>query len=184
MMKKPAVFLDRDDTLIRNIPYLGDPSRVEVLPGVKEHLPRLAAAGFDLYLVSNQSGVGRGLITIEQVKAVNAEMFRRLAEVVFAGCYCCYADPADPQGMAERKPSPALIYRARDENNIELKNSFMVGDRLSDVRCGLNAGCRSVLVLSGGEDSEADKRQAKVEAHCVVPDFEAAVDWILGAGRQ
>ena len=184
MMKKQAVFLDRDDTLIRNIPYLGDPSRVEVLPGVRENLPRLVAAGYSLFLVSNQSGVGRGLISMAQVRAVNEEMFRRLGNVVFSGSYCCYADPADPQGMAERKPSPALIFRARDENNLELQKSFMVGDRLSDVRCGLNAGCGSVLVLSGGEDGEAEQGLARQEAHFVAVDFASAVDWMLGEGGK
>ncbi len=123
--------------------------------------------------------MGRGLITEAQVHAVNEEMSRRLGAGIFSGMYLCYAAPEDPHGVRERKPSPTMLFRARDENNIELAESFMLGDRLSDVRCGLNAGCQSVLVLSGYEDAEADKRQAQDLAHHVAADFCAAVDWIL-----
>jgi D-glycero-D-manno-heptose 1,7-bisphosphate phosphatase len=174
-----AVFFDRDDTLIKNVPYLGDPARVTLMPGVREHLPRLAAAGFLLFLVSNQSGVGRGLITREQVAAVNAEMFRRLGGDDFAGLYLCYAAPGQPDADGERKPAPGLLFRARDEHGLDLAASVLVGDRLSDVQCGRNAGCRSVLLLHATEDAPAERERAKQLADFVAKDFAAAVDWIL-----
>ncbi|MDR2463624.1 MAG: HAD-IIIA family hydrolase [Verrucomicrobiales bacterium] len=174
-----AIFFDRDDTLIKNVPYLGDPSRVVLMPRVRENLPRLSAAGFALFLVSNQSGVGRGFITKAQVDAVNDEMFRQLGGNFFTGDYMCYAAPGQPDAAGERKPAPGLLFKARDEHGIDLTASVFVGDRLSDVQCGLNAGCRSVLLLHDTEDGVADRERARGLAHFVAEDFAAATEWIL-----
>jgi len=176
-MKNRAVFLDRDDTLIVNIPYLGDPSRVKLLPGAQESLDLLQAGGFDLFLVSNQSGVGRGLITTEQVRQVNDEMCRQLGGDYFKGMYFCYAAPEDVAGAQDRKPSPGLLLRAREEHGLDLEKSFMIGDRLSDVECGLNAGCRSVLVLTGTE--ETNLVEAQIKAHHIAHNLLEAANWIL-----
>jgi D-glycero-D-manno-heptose 1,7-bisphosphate phosphatase len=175
-----AVFFDRDDTLIRNVPYLGDPSQVELLPTVREALETLAKAGFRLFVVSNQSGVGRGLITLDQVAAVNAEMVRQLGGSWLEGFYNCYATPEDPRGENERKPAPGLLLRAAAEHGLDLKRSFMVGDRLSDIQCGKNAGCRSVLVLTAPDRDCLG--QAKAEADGTVETLRAAADWILEQG--
>jgi D-glycero-D-manno-heptose 1,7-bisphosphate phosphatase len=175
---KRAVFFDRDDTLIRNVPYLGDPTQVRLLPGAAAALRDLRAAGFALFIVSNHSGVGRGLITREQVQAVNDEMHRQLGEMFFDGVYNCYAAPEDPYAE-DRKPSPLLVQRAAAEHALDLKRSFFVGDRLSDMQCGKNAGCRSVLVLTGiANQEQEDSRQA---ADFVTEDLAGAVRWILGA---
>lgn len=173
-MIRRAVFLDRDDTLIYNIPYNGDPSLVKLLPGVKESLHRLKEAGFLLFIVSNQSGVGRRLITHEQVLQVNAEMERQLGKAFFTDVYNCYAAPGDPDDNT-RKPSPAFLFQARDQYQLDLEKSFMVGDRLSDVQCGLNAGCRSVFLLTSEHDSEEARRLA----HYVASTVSQATDWIL-----
>jgi D-glycero-D-manno-heptose 1,7-bisphosphate phosphatase len=173
---KPAVFFDRDDTLIRNVPYLGDPAQVRLLPGAAAALRDLQAAGFRLFIVSNQSGVGRGLITREQVQAVNDEMNRQLGELFFDGIYNCYAAPEDPYAD-ERKPSPVLVQRAAAEHGLDLKRSFFVGDRLSDMRCGKNAGCRSVLVLTGIANQEQE--DSRKEADFVAEDLARATAWIL-----
>jgi D-glycero-D-manno-heptose 1,7-bisphosphate phosphatase len=178
-MSKRAIFFDRDDTLIKNVPYLGDPSQVMLMPKVRKYLPRLKAAGFELFLVSNQSGVGRGLITKEQVAAVNAEMCRQLGGNYFSGLYMCYAAPGQPDANGERKPGPGLLFKARDEHDLDLAVSVFVGDRISDVQCGINAGCRSVLLLHDTEDSAGEREQAKRLAHFIAKDFAAAVDWIL-----
>ncbi|MDR1304745.1 MAG: HAD-IIIA family hydrolase [Verrucomicrobiales bacterium] len=176
---KRAIFFDRDDTLIKNVPYLGDPAQVVLMPRVRESLPRLSAAGFMLFLVSNQSGVGRGLITREQVAAVNEEMFRQLGGDFFAGVYMCYAAPGQPDAAGERKPAPGLLFKARDEHGLDLTNSVFVGDRLSDVQCGHNAGCRSVLLLHDTEDTAADRQRARGVADFIAEDFAVAVEWIL-----
>jgi len=176
----PAVFFDRDDTLMVNIPYLGDPSKVQVLPGVPEALARLEKEGFLLFVISNQSGVGRGLITREQVASVNAELDRKLGKPFFRGVYNCFAAPEDPYGSEERKPSPAMVFQARDEHGLDLKRSFFVGDRLSDVECGRNAGCRSVLVLTGVGHADADVEKARGLADFAAKDIAEAADWIGG----
>ncbi|NBT89638.1 MAG: HAD-IIIA family hydrolase, partial [Verrucomicrobia bacterium] len=95
-MAKAAVFLDRDDTLIENIPYLGDPSQVRLMPGAAEACQTLHRAGFLLFIVSNQSGVGRGLITKEQVRAVDQRMESLLGKPgIISGYYHCFAAPGD-----------------------------------------------------------------------------------------
>ncbi|NJK90580.1 MAG: HAD family hydrolase [Blastochloris sp.] len=174
---KRAVFLDRDDTIIRNVPYLGDPARVELMPGAREGLILLREAGWPLYIVSNQSGVGRGLITKQQVRAVNEAMEEKLGGGYFADYYLCYAAPDDPYGAEERKPSPAMLQQAAQEHDLDLRGSVMIGDRGSDVMCGKNAGCVSILVLghSGGDDVE----EARKEADFVARDLQEAAMWWL-----
>jgi len=162
---RPAVFLDRDDTLIWNVPYLGDPAGVKVIPGVPAALRLLAGAGFALFIVSNQSGIGRGRITHEQLRAVTAEMLRQLNDgagepIVFAGIAHSYGDPTvrgqggEAADLTTRKPSPLLVHRAARDYGLDLKHSFFVGDRLGDVLCGRNAGCRAALVRTGENGQE------------------------------
>jgi len=172
-----AVFFDRDDTLIRNVPYLGDPAGVEVLPGVPEALGRLKAAGFLLLVVSNQSGVGRGLITEAQVAAVNDAMEEQIGRGLIGGYYLSYADPSDPLGTPDRKPSPALLFRAREELGIDLSLSFMVGDKRIDMECGRNAGCRTAFVRTGTHHSEVAGGEEL--ADFAADDMSAVADWIL-----
>lgn len=180
-MSQPAVFLDRDDTLMPNVPYCGDPAQVEVFPEAPEALRRLREAGFQLIMVSNQSGVGRGYTTEEQVAAVNAELHRQLG-LELDGIYLCYEDPNNAEtipanGVSERKPSPVLVHRAAAEMDLELTQSFFVGDRLADVRCGRNAGIPSVMLTTNPDDKRFE--EAKAEADVVVPGIAEAVDWIL-----
>jgi D-glycero-D-manno-heptose 1,7-bisphosphate phosphatase len=174
---KAALFLDRDDTIIRNIPYLGDATRVRLMPGALEGLRLLQEAGWPLFIVSNQSGVGRGLITKEQVHQVNAAMEAQLIGIHIAGYYLCYAAPEDPYGADERKPSPAMLLQAAQEHDLDLERSVMIGDRWSDVQCAKNAGCRSVLTL--GHSGEDDLTEARSLADFVAPDLRAAAEWIL-----
>jgi len=173
---KPAFFLDRDDTIIRNIPYLGDADRVELMPGALEGLRLLEKTGWPLFVVSNQSGVGRGLITKEQVRLVNEAMEMRLGGIRFTGYYLCYGAPEDPYAADDRKPAPAMLLRAAEEHGLDLGRSVMIGDRLSDVQCGKNAGCLSILTLghSGGDDL----KEAKVLADFVAEDLVAAATWV------
>jgi D-glycero-D-manno-heptose 1,7-bisphosphate phosphatase len=176
-MQKRAIFIDRDDTLIVNVPYLGDPAQVRLNAGAQEALTRWKAAGYLVLVVSNQSGVGRGLITQNQVLAVNAEMERQLGAGLIDGYYLCYASPEDPYGGEERKPSPVMVLRAVAEHGIDLGGSFFVGDRSVDMGCGKNAGCRTVLVLTGPNDK--DQIKARQLADFVAEGLTAAADWTL-----
>lgn len=176
-MAKAAIFLDRDDTLIENIPYLGDPSRVRLVAGAAEGCQRLLQAGFPLFVVSNQSGVGRGLITKEQVRAVDQKMESLLGgEGVISGYYHCFAAPGDPYDE-RRKPSPAMLREAARDQDLNLSRSVMVGNRLSDIEAGLAAGC-TALLLDLHVPAE-EKESAARTATFVAPSWESAVTWIL-----
>lgn len=174
--KRRAVFLDRDDTLIPDVPYLGDPAKVTLLPGAREALLRLKQTGFLLIMVSNQSGIARGLITHDQVRAVNAEVARRLLPSALDAIYYSPDGPDEPSET--RKPAPGLLLQAAKEHGIDLARSFMVGDKASDVACGRTAGCRTVRIAKTPPPTAADPT-----ADFTAPDLAAAVDWILAPER-
>ncbi len=181
-MKPRAVFLDRDDTLMVNVPYLGDPTLVEIFPEAAAALYALRKADFLLFVVSNQSGVGRGLITRDQVFAVNAEMKRQLNGDYIHAFFHSYAAPDDPYAT-DRKPSPELLLQAAKAHDLDLAGSFFIGDRLSDIECGLNAGCRTILLThansSRKENTDQEDAVARLKAHYIASTLTEAVNWIL-----
>lgn len=186
-MSRRAVFFDRDDTLMVNVPYLGDPSKVEAFTDAALALAHLEQAGFLLFVISNQSGVGRGLITREEVDAVNIELVRQLGRNYIHTFYHSYATPADgPE--TDRKPSPKLVFSAAREHDLNLKESFFVGDRLSDIECGLAAGMRTVLLThpksSRRECGEEEDELARRRAHHITDNLGHAVEWILSITRK
>lgn len=181
-MKPRAVFLDRDDTLMVNVPYLGDPDRVEIFPDAAEALFALRKANFLIFVVSNQSGVGRGLITREQVHAVNSELKRQFNGDYIHAFYNSFATPDDPYAT-DRKPSPELVLEASVTHDLDLPGSFFIGDRLSDIECGLNAGCRTVLLTHAKSSRRASPGPedviARKKAHYVTSTLTDAANWIL-----
>ena len=145
--QRRAVFFDRDGTLMEDAHYCGDPAFVKVFPGVPEALRRLKDAGFAVVIISNQSGIGRGLITQAQHRAVHEEFLRQAGrDSIDASCYCL-----DPPGIrsACRKPEPAMVLSAAAEHHIDLAASYFVGDKSADIECGRRAGTSTVLVLTG-----------------------------------
>ena len=181
-MANAAVFLDRDDTLIENIPYLGDPSKVRLMPGAAEACQKLRQAGLPLFVISNQSGVGRGLITKQQVRAVDLKMESLLGiPGAIHGYYHCYAAPGDPYDE-RRKPSPAMLQEAAREHELDLTQCTMVGNRLSDIQAGLRAGCAAVLLDLHVPLEE--KSEAVRVASFVAKDWSAAVEFILKKGKS
>lgn len=153
-MKSSAVFLDRDGTINHDPGYLGDPDKVELLEGVGEALRILKnQLNLKLIVVSNQSGVARGLITHEEVESVNKKINELLLkfEVQIDDFYCCPFHP-DFNSIEEvncRKPSPQMIFNSALKHNIDIKSSYMIGDSITDIECGENAGLKTVLVLTG-----------------------------------
>lgn len=170
-----AIFLDRDDTLIKNIPYLGDPQKVELLPHVDTALAKLQKAGFFLIMISNQSAVGRGLITEQQSKAVNREIMRQLG-IQFDGVYLCFDHPHYPKEHC-RKPSAKMILQAQKEHEIDLSRSFFIGDKAIDMQAGKKAGCRTILIAHPHKDDE--ERKAQHLADLISNDYMHIADWIL-----
>jgi D-glycero-D-manno-heptose 1,7-bisphosphate phosphatase len=181
-MAKAAVFLDRDDTLIENVPYLGDPAQVRLLPGAAEACQKLRQAGFPLFVVSNQSGVGRGLISKEQVQAVDRKMESLLGGAgAITGYYHCFAAPGDPYDE-RRKPSPVMLQEAAREHGLELSRSVMVGNRASDIHAGQRAGCSTILLDLNVPKQE--KEEAIRHASFVAKDWKSAVEFILNRPKS
>lgn len=179
-MGKAAVFLDRDDTLIENVPYLGNPAKVRLLPGAKEAIHRLHANQLPLIVVSNQSGVGRGLITKDQVRAVDARM-EQLLEVRFLEYRHCFAAPGDPYDE-RRKPSPRMLQESAAEHGLDLSCCTMVGNRLSDIQAGQAAGCLTVFLLL--RVPPEDEKPASTLANYSAKSWSEAADWILSPSRS
>lgn len=179
-MKARAVFLDRDGTLIEDKDYLSRPEDVRVYPGVPVALRRLQQAGFKLIMVTNQSGVGRGYFTLAEVEKVHQHLAELLAAqaVVFDKLYV--APEAPDQPSRGRKPSPQFLFDARDEFNLDVARSYMVGDKLIDLECGWNAGVRASLLVRTGYGAKVEVNQsAELKNAVVVDDVPAAAEWIL-----
>ena len=180
MPMKPAVFLDRDGTLIEDKDYLRRPEEVVIFPGVAAALKKIQAAGFSLFIVSNQSGVGRGYFTLTDVANVHAHLQREFARegVTFQKIY--FAPEAPEQPSRGRKPSPQFLFDARDEFHLDLARSFFIGDKLSDLECGWNAGVKKSILVRTGYGAELERTSPeKIKNAIVVNDLPAAADWIL-----
>jgi len=184
---RPAVFLDRDGTLIEHVPYLSDPAMVSLLPGAAEALKRLRRAGFARVLVTNQSAIGRGMLAVNRLDEIHTELNRQLAlqgATIDGIYYCPDAPKSDDRTVVEnpdRKPGPGMLLRAAADLNLDLGASWMVGDLISDVLAGLNAGCKSILVQSG-QTSQAEADTVAGLAP-IAPDLAASVDLILDDQR-
>ncbi len=180
MTVRPAVFLDRDGTMVEDPGHLGDPDGVVVLEGVPEAIRTLAEAGFAPVVISNQAGVARGLFTEEAVVAVNERVAEILAEsdAKVEGWYWCPHHP-DFTGPCDcRKPAPGLLLRAARELGLDLSRSWLVGDHGSDVEAARRAGVRPVMVLTGHGREESERVGAAPDIP-VVANLTAAASWIV-----
>ena len=178
-LRRGALFLDRDGTIIRDAGYLARAEGVELLPGVRAALRR-AHRTHRLFLFSNQSGVSRGYFTWAQVDAVNRRFFRLLGngERLFDAC-CMAAEHPDAPAVY-RKPSPRFILECIDQFALDPGACWMVGDRLSDLQAGLRAGVRAALVTSGGAIDPALAGYLRSHA---VPAFASLADCIAAIQR-
>jgi rfaE bifunctional protein nucleotidyltransferase chain/domain len=160
---KGLALLDRDGTLIRDVPFLNDPERVELLPGVGEGLAELQKAGFALAIVTNQQGVGLGYTTRQEMIAVNQRLFRALGPygARIARVYYCPHTAAD--GCDCRKPGAAMLRRAFEEFRVRPEQAVMIGDTPADVEAGKAAGCRTILVGPDGVGFSEAARKAITE---------------------
>jgi D-glycero-D-manno-heptose 1,7-bisphosphate phosphatase len=179
---KRAVFLDRDGTLIEEKVYLADPDQVVVYPGVGPALRRLRDAGYLLFIVTNQSGIGRGYYTEADLHRVNARLGKLLAPngVRFEKIYFAPEHPDAPS--RGRKPSPQFLFDARDEFGVDLAQSYMVGDKLIDLECGWNAGVKRSILVRTGYGSEWERTAGeRLGRAWVVNDLVEAAGEILKA---
>jgi histidinol-phosphate phosphatase family protein len=153
-----AVFIDKDGTLVENVPYNVDPARILMCRSVPQGLRLLSEAGFRLIVVSNQSGVALGFFTEEALGPVESKLKELMAYggVALDGFYYCPHSPVATRAEYAlrcdcRKPRPGMLRRAAAEHGIDLAASWMIGDILDDVEAGNRAGCRSVLIDNGNE---------------------------------
>lgn len=181
-----AVFLDKDGTLIEDVPYNVDPQQIKLTSGAIEGLLLLQQAGYKLIVITNQSGVARGYFPESALVAVEERLCQLLAPegIYLADFYYC---PHHPDGVVPefslacecRKPAPGLLLRAADEHNIDLRSSWFIGDILNDVEAGLCAGCKTILIDNGNET------EWKLSAHrtpdFIVTDLMEAAQVILSA---
>lgn len=208
-MKNKAVFLDRDGTLNKDAGYLSNPREFQLLPGVVEGLNILQQRGFQLVVVTNQSGIARGYFTEQQLADIHREMVRQLAEngIELAGIFYCPHHPQDiqrtqhaqpthhaqhapqHQGVRQayvrscgcRKPLPGLLLEAAEKLKLDLASSFMVGDKATDILAGKAAGCRSILIAPSFSDGDTEI-VAAATADFVSADFLEAARWIVNCG--
>lgn len=160
--------------------YLHRPEDVTVFPGAAGALRQLQSARFKLFIVSNQSGVGRGFFTLDDVARVNARLIAELARegARFEKIYV--APEAPDQPSRARKPSPQFLFDARDEFGIRLEESYIIGDKLIDLECGWNAGVKkSILVRTGYGKSVENSGDPRLAQAVVVDGLAAAAGWIL-----
>jgi D-glycero-D-manno-heptose 1,7-bisphosphate phosphatase len=195
-MSRPAVFLDRDGTIIEDAGYLSDPAAMVLLPRSAAAIRRLKAAGFLVMVVTNQAGVARGLFAEGAVQEVHAALQAALAPegaAIDAFYYC----PHHPEGSVDayrrrcecRKPAAGMLHAAAREHDVDLQRSWMVGDKPLDVEAGLAAGCRSIQVRTGagarhdtatlGSVSVSVTAGAAVGADAILNNLMEAAEWIL-----
>jgi len=184
MQLRKAIFLDKDGTLIPDIPYNVDPDRISLMPGAATALTRLRTQGYIFVVISNQAGVARGLFQENALQLVKnkMEVLLQLEGIELAGFYYC---PHHPEGsVAEyrlacncRKPSDGMIRKAARELSIDLECSWMIGDILNDVEAGKRAGCRSILLNHGNETEWLDGPFRKPDF--VASDLVQASDFII-----
>jgi D-glycero-D-manno-heptose 1,7-bisphosphate phosphatase len=174
--RHPAVFLDRDGTLIRDAEYLADPAGVEVFAGVSAALRRLKDAGYKIVVITNQSGMGRGYFTEDAYRAVEQEVNQQVGAGLIDATY--FAPDAPGPASTRRKPEPGMILEAERDLHIDLSRSFMIGDKPIDAECGRRAGVRTILVQTGLQ-SHADNNGADWLAE----DLTEAAEIILRHGR-
>jgi rfaE bifunctional protein nucleotidyltransferase chain/domain len=174
---RPAVFLDRDGTINELIEYLHEPTKMKLISGVSKALRGIQDAGYRLVIVTNQPGIGMGYFSKEDFFLVNKELLSQLSQAGVLIDKILYCPHSKADKCSCRKPNTALIDRAKEDLNLDLEKSFVVGDMTGDIQLGKNVGCKTVLVKTGqgGKDSNFD-----VKPDYVADDLLAASQIILG----
>jgi histidinol-phosphate phosphatase family protein len=184
-MMYPAVFLDRDGTLIEQVHHLVDPADVRLIDGAASAIARLREHGFRVIVVTNQSVIGRGMLDEQGLQRVHEEMNRQLEEAGTGvdGIYFCPLAPvvSDPRQIEhpDRKPGPGMLLKAARELGLDLTRSWMIGDMISDILAGRNAGVKGTIAVRTGYGQRLDETDPAIDY--VVDDLAAAVEVIVGS---
>jgi len=168
---RPALFFDRDGTLMKEVDHCHRPEDVHAIEGAAAFLAKTRALGWLHVIITNQSGIGRGYFTKTEFDSVQEELQRQLNGLIDG----VYMSPGMPgSNSTRRKPAPGMIWEASQDFNIDLPRSFMIGDRSSDIEAGRAAGCHTILVLTG-----YGKEHRDCGADFIVEDVTEALEWIL-----
>lgn len=192
-MAERAVFLDRDNTIIDNDGYLGDPSKVKLLQGAATALSAIRRIGYRIVVVSNQSGVARGMFDEAAVEAVNQEMCRQLREQAGAHIDASYYCPYHPEAVVAeykldhewRKPKPGMLKQAAEDFDLDLAQCWMIGDQPRDIAAGASAGCRTILLRDPDHPaSESESNGTSVSPNFIVKTLADAARIVAREGRN
>ncbi len=177
MKKHPAIFLDRDGTILNERGYLDNPHKLNFYRSAFKGLQQFLSQNYKLVIITNQSGIGRGYFTEKTLSSIHKKFRQELAKkgIFISGIYYCPHLPTDQ--CACRKPKVALARQAARELNLDLKNSFMIGDQARDVELGKNMGGKGILVLTGG--GRVTKKNLKIRPDKITPNLFTASQWIL-----
>jgi len=188
-----AVFIDRDGTLNEEVNYLSQAEKVRILPNAIEGIKLLKEAGFKIIVISNQSGVARGYFTEEDVQLINSKINELIMQsgANIDGFYYC---PHHPEGAVDkyrrvcqcRKPESSLFLQAAAQKNIDIKKSFIVGDKLSDIQMSESLGARAILLLTGYGPQEREKycSESHFTLHYIAEDLLDVARWILQQTKE
>ena len=187
MKKKRAVFLDRDGTINEDVGYPNHFKQINIYPSSFEAVRKINKAGFLAVIMTNQSGIGRGFITEEELQVIHQKIAAAFAQqkAYFDGIYFCPHYPLSSAPLYRkdcscRKPNPGLALQAASELNIDLEGSYMIGDKVEDMLFGRNIKASPVLVLTGfGQKSLSELKQRGIPPVFVAQNLLEAVDWIL-----
>ncbi len=185
--KNRAVFLDRDGTIIQEVGHIGRISQVKFIRGAFTALRGLRELGFKLIVVSNQSGVARGIITLHQVQNVNEYITSKLRQkkLFFDDLRYCPHHPSDGNGKFRRKcscrkPATGMIKMAQKKHNLSGKGNYVIGDKLTDVQLAKNIGAKGILVLTGfGRDQLAKSANKSIKPDYIAKNILDAARWII-----
>jgi len=185
-MSNIAVFLDRDGTINEEVEYLKSPADIHLLSGAAEAIKEINQLGLKVIITTNQSAVARGLLTEDQLSLIHSSLTAQLNKQgsrIDAIYYCPHhPDTGNPPYRTEcdcRKPKTGMITRAACEHDLDLKKSFIVGDKLSDIQTGINAGMTSILVLTGyGKEELGQSRTRTIHIDYVAERLSDAVRYI------
>ena len=178
-MENKAVFIDRDGTINVNVGYIDHPDDFQMYPGVIEGIKLLKKNGYKIIIVTNQSGIGRGYFVKKNLDDIHHKMNHELSEngTTVDAIYYCPHHPDDQCNC--RKPKTGLLEQAVKDLNIDIKESFIIGDRMLDMEAGDKIGCNTVLVPENKEKVSLEMKKSLVKPDCICDDFLSGVQWIL-----
>lgn len=180
-----AVFLDKDGTIIEDVGYMNSPQQIKFLPGSIEAIKMLNETGFKVVVISNQAGVARGLVTEDMLQTIDKVLHRGILNggAHLDGIYYCPHHPEHgvypyKQVCECRKPHPGLIKKAQHDLQIDLSQSYMIGDKATDIEAGKGAGTKTIFILTGCGKEEREKLESP--PNHTAENLLEAVRWILG----